>query len=100
MSLELIKADIHRIGGATYQNDEGNCVFVFDGDDDAYGVERIFLRNLLKLFGEQYGVISEDEYIDENNEISIHVTTNLPWVEYMKEREQKTEDSHEIWSPN
>lgn len=44
MYLKLIKSDIHRIGGATYHNDDGNCVFVFYGDDDAYGIERIFLR--------------------------------------------------------
>lgn len=39
MNLELLKSDIHRIGGATYHNDDGNCVFVFYGDDDAYGTQ-------------------------------------------------------------
>ena len=61
MHLQLIKSDIHRIAGTTYHNDEGNCVFVFDGDDDAYGIERIFLRNLLMLFGEQYNIVTEAE---------------------------------------
>lgn len=88
MYLELLKSDIHRIGGATYQNDEGNCVFVFYGDDDAYGIELIFLRNLLKLFGEQYKVISEEEFIDEKDEFTIYLTTNLPWEMYC----DKTED--------
>lgn len=90
MYLELIKSDILRIGGAAYHNDEGNCVFVFYEDDDAYGIEYIFLRNLLQLFGQQYRIISEDEYIDEEEGLVIHLTTNLPWKEYMKAREQKS----------
>ena len=89
MYLELIKSDILRIGGAAYHNDEGNCVFVFYEDDDAYGIEYIFLRNLLPLFGQQYRIISEDEYIDEEEGLVIHLTTNLPWKEYMEVFEQK-----------
>lgn len=88
MHLELIKSDIYRIGGTTFQNDEGNCVFVFDGDDDAYQIEYIVLRNLLQLFGPQYRITSEDEYIDETEELSTHLTTNLPWEEYMKEKKK------------
>ena len=84
MYLQLIKSDIHRIG-ATFHNDEGNCVFVFYEDDVAYQIEYIVLRNLLQLFGPQYRIISEDEYIDETEGLSIHLTTNLPWKEYMKE---------------
>ena len=90
MHLELIKSDIHRIGGATYQDDEGNCVFVFYEDDVAYQIEYIFLRNLLKLFGEQYRITSEDEYVEEGDELVIHLTTNLPWKEYMEVYEQKS----------
>lgn len=91
MNLKVIKSDIHRIGGATYHNDDGNCVFVFYGDDDAYGIERIFLRNLLKLFGEQYKVVSEEEYVNDKFEPTIYVTTNLPWEMYMSE-ETKLQD--------
>ena len=90
MHLELIKSDIHRIGGATYQDDEGNCVFVFYEDDVAYQIEYIFLRNLLKLFGEQYRITSEDEYVEEGDELVIHLTTKLPWKEYMEVYEQKS----------
>lgn len=89
MNLELIKSDILRIGGAAYQNDEGNCVFVFYEDDVAYGVEYIILRNLLPLFGERYRITSEDEYVEEGDELVIHLTTNLPWKEYMDVFEQK-----------
>ena len=45
----------------------------------------------LKLFGEQYKVVSVDEYIDEKDEISTYVTTNLPWEMYMSE-ETKLQD--------
>jgi hypothetical protein len=90
MNFELIKSDILRIGGTTYQNDEGNCVFVFYEDDVAYGVEHIILRNLLPLFGEQYRITSEDEYVEEGDELVIHLTTNLPWKEYMEVYEQKS----------
>ena len=92
MYLKLIKSDIHRIGGATYHNNDGNCVFVFYGDDDAYGIERIFLRNLLKLFGDQYKVVSEEEYVNDKFEPTTYVTTNLPWKEYCEATEQKTEE--------
>lgn len=88
MCLKLFKSDIRYIGGATYHNDEGNCVFVFYGDDDAYGIERIFLRNLLPLFGEQYRIVSEDEYIDKRDNIVIHITTNLPWEMYCEKTEE------------
>ena len=77
MYLQLLKSDIHCIGDTIYPNDEGNCVFVFDGNLDAFGIKRIFLRNLLPMFGEQYRIISEDEY-----ECSIYLTTNLPWEMY------------------
>ena len=91
MNFELIKSDIHRIGGAAYHNDEGNCVIVFYEDDVAYQIEYIFLRNILKLFGDQYRITSEDEYVDEKEGLSIHLTTNLPWDIYMAEDEAMTD---------
>lgn len=39
--LKLLKSDIHSIADTIYQ-ENGNCVFVFDGDLDAFGLERIF----------------------------------------------------------
>jgi len=84
MYLELIKSDIRRIGSAAYENDEGNCVFVFNGGI-VYQIEYIFLRNILKLFGQQYRIISEDEYIDAKNRMTIFLTSNLPWEMYMAE---------------
>ena len=96
MSFELLKSDIHRIGGATFKNEDGNCVFVFYEDDVAYQIEYIFLRNILKLFGQQYRITSEDEYVDANEGLSIHLTTNLPWKEYLKESEQKDGKDTEV----
>ncbi len=93
MNLELLKSDIHRIGGTIYQNDEGNCVFVFSEDDVAYQIEYIFLRNILKLFGQQYRITTEDEYIDEKEGLVIQLTTNLPWEMFMAEEiKLKTEE--------
>ena len=85
MSFELLKSDIHRIGGATFKNEDGNCVFVFYEDDVAYQIEYIFLRNILKLFGQQYRITSEDKYYDERGKIVTYLTTNLPWAMYMAE---------------
>lgn len=76
--LKLLKSDIHSIADTIYQED-GNCVFVFDGDLDAFGLKRIFLRNLLQLFGEEYVIVSEDEYWDDKDQVSIYLFTNLPW---------------------
>ena len=85
MSFELLKSDIHRIGGSAFHNDEGNCVLVFYEDDGDYQVEYIFLRNILKLFGQQYRITSEDKYYDERGKIVTYLTTNLPWAMYMAE---------------
>lgn len=87
--IKLKKSDLHRIGGAVYQNDDGNCVFVFYDDCNDYGVEYIILRNLLLLFGEQMRIVSEDEYIDENEGLSILLTTNLPWGTFLKIEEEE-----------
>ena len=67
MNLDLEKDDLHYIGDSTYPNDDGNCVFVFY---EAFGISRILLRNLLKLFGENYVILSEDEYVEEDEGIS------------------------------
>ena len=83
MELQLEKNDLLYIGSTVYQN-EGTCVFVFDDADSAYGVERIFLRNLLKLFGEDYVILLEEEFWDEEDRASMHVFTNFPWDEYMR----------------
>ena len=85
MNLSTTKSDIRFIGDSVCPNDNGNCVFVFYGDHDAYGIEYIFLRNILKLFGQQYRITSEDEYFDEKEGLVIHLTTNLPWEMFMAE---------------
>lgn len=90
MSFELLKSDIRRIGGSAYHNDEGNCVIVFYDDDAAYQVEYILLRNILRLFGQQYLITSEDEYPNDRGELAIHLTTNLPWAMYMSDDETMT----------
>lgn len=89
--LKLLKSDIHSIADTIYQED-GNCVFVFDGDLDAFGLKRIFLRNLLQLFGEEYVIVSEDEYWDDKDQVSIYLFTNLPWEMYMNPTKANDEE--------
>lgn len=89
--LKLLKSDIHSIADTIYQED-GNCVFVFDGDLDAFGLKRIFLRNLLQLFGEEYVIVSEDEYWDDKDQVSIYLFTNLPWEMFESATKANDED--------
>ena len=89
--LKLLKSDIHSIADTVYQED-GNCVFVFDGDLDAFGLKRIFLRNLLQLFGEEYVIVSEDEYWDDKDQVSIYLFTNLPWEMFENATKANDED--------
>lgn len=89
--LKLLKSDIHSIADTIYQ-EEGNCVFVFDGDLDAFGLKRIFLRNLLQLFGEEYVIVSEDEYWDDKDQVSIYLFTNLPWEMFESATKANDED--------
>ncbi len=92
MSIKLLKSDIHRIGDTVYQNDKGNCVFVFDGNLDAFGIQYIILRSLLLLFGDDYRIVSEDEYWDEKDQVSIYLFTNLPWELFVKAGQEDTEE--------
>ena len=89
--LKLLKSDIHSIADTVYQED-GNCVFVFDGDLDAFGLKRIFLRNLLQLFGKEYVIVSEDEYWDDKDQVSIYLFTNLPWEMFENATKANDED--------
>lgn len=89
--LKLLKSDIHSIADTIYQED-GNCVFVFDGDLDAFGLKRIFLRNLLQLFGKEYVIVSEDEYWDDKDQVSIYLFTNLPWEMFENATKANDED--------
>lgn len=90
MNFELLKSDIRRIGDSAYHNDDGYCVIVFYDDDAAYQVAYILLRNILRLFGQQYQITSEDEYPNDRGELAIHLTTNLPWAMYKSEDETMT----------
>ena len=80
MFLEVEKEDLLYIGDSSYQSDDGNCVFVFY---DAFDIGRILLRNLLNMLGNQYRILAEEEYVDEQEGLIIHFFTNLPWDVYM-----------------
>lgn len=76
MNVEVIKEDIKRIGHTTYSED-GNTAIICDGD--SYNLEAILLRNILKCFGEEYKILSETDY----GEDDILIITNLPFETYM-----------------
>ena len=82
MNLNLEKGDLRYIGDTVYQNDDGNCVFCFDEENCAYGIYRILLRNLLKMVDRQYRILSEEDYVDDQDRITTEITTNLPWGKY------------------
>ena len=76
MNLELTKEDIKNIGHTTF-NEDGNTDFICDGT--TYNIESILLRNILKCFGDEYKMLSTEDY----NKNDILIKTNLPFEEYM-----------------
>ena len=75
MNLEVLKKDIKRIGHTTY-NENGNAAFICNGDTS--NIEAILLRNILKCFGDEYEIMSEEDY-EGNDEFEIVFYTNLPF---------------------
>ena len=84
MELELYKEDIMKLGDAIFPMKDCVVIEIFSSDDTVW-ITEILLRNVLKLFGEDYKVISFDELTPEDdNEVevaSMFFVTNLPWKE-------------------
>ena len=84
MELELYKEDIMKLGDAIFPMKDCVVIEIFSRDDTVW-ITEILLRNVLKLFGEDYKVISFDELTPEDdNEVevaSMFFVTNLPWKE-------------------
>lgn len=90
MEITVTKTDILNIGHTIF-NENGNTAIVCK----VYcsGIESIFLRNILKCYGEEYTIIDEydswDE--DENDEVikgteDIVFVTNLPYEMFLEIR--------------
>ena len=84
MNLEVKKEDIRKIGHTWYNKDgflEITC------DCETANIEEILLRNILKCFGEEYHIVSAEDFIwqeDDYNEwdFDIEFITNLPYEKY------------------
>lgn len=84
MDFDLRKSDIHRFGHTAFQ-EGGKLVIVYDVNDDAYHIGIILLRNVLKLFGNEYRITKTDEWFEDDDfqKGDIWVYTNLPWDVFM-----------------
>ena len=85
MELELYKEDILKIGEYIVSI-EGNVGITVDAYDNSLGLKEIILRNILKLYGNQYTVLRVDDYAARQKRritevISLVIVTNLPLEE-------------------
>ena len=78
--LEVQADDIERIGGTTFGGDDGFTHILCDLS--TANIEEILLRSILKCFGEEYRIMSIDDWTWENGDEQIEFTTNLPWEAY------------------
>ena len=86
MNLDLIKEDLLRIGGTSYEKNGFLCIIC---NIETANIEEILLRNILKLFGE-YEIIETNDFAwseedAENGESDIEMLTNMPIEVYNKE---------------
>ena len=84
MKLEVEKEDIMKIGYTGYKED-GFLAIICNGD--TANIEEILLRTILKCFGEEYHIVSAEDYIweeDDHDEwdFDIEFITNLPYEKY------------------
>lgn len=88
MNIEVVKEDISKIGNAQWGDDNGNMLITCDLA--TANIEEILLRNILKCFGEEYKIVSSEDFItedclDENGEVDlvkikeVVFETNLPF---------------------
>lgn len=77
MNVQVEKTDIKKIGNTAY-NEDGFLAIICDSD--TANIEEILLRNILKCFGEEYKVISAEDFEWDGVEgCDICFTTNLPY---------------------
>ena len=84
MTIEVEKEDIRKIGNV-WSNENGFLAIICDGE--TANIEEILLRNVLKCFGEEYHIVSAEDFIwDEDDyderDFDIEFITNLPYEKY------------------
>lgn len=85
MNIQVEKEDIRKIGNV-WSNEDGFLAIICNGD--TANIEEILLRSILKCFGEEYHIVSSEDYIWQDNDgeevYDIQFTTNLPYDIYME----------------
>lgn len=77
MNVQVEKNDIKKIGNTAY-NEDGFLAIICDSD--TANIEEILLRNILKCFGEEYKIVSAEDFEWDGVEgCDICYTTNLPY---------------------
>ena len=84
MTIEVEKEDIRKIGNVWY-NENGYLAIICNGD--TANIEEILLRSILKCFGEEYHIVSAEDFIWEEDDydewdFDIEFITNLPYEKY------------------
>lgn len=81
MNIEVTKKDIKRIGNTLQGDENGNTCIVCDGETSS--IEEILLRSILKCFGEEYKILSSNDFVwnegDPMEKWDIEFHTNLPF---------------------
>ena len=60
MTIEVEKEDIRKIGNV-WSNENGFLAIICNGD--TANIEEILLRTILKCFGEEYHIVSAEDFI-------------------------------------
>ena len=84
MNIQVEKEDINKIGYTGYK-ENGFLAIICNGD--TANIEEILLRSILKCFGEEYHIVSSEDYIWEEDDydewdFDIEFITNLPYEVY------------------
>ena len=73
--------DIDKIGNTHFKDEDTGYLSIIC-DINTVSIEEIFLRSILKCFGEQYVITDTEDYfwtdVDENEVCDILIKTNLP----------------------
>ena len=85
--VEVQASDIKKIGMAANASRKGTTIIFCDLSTSS--IEEIFLRSILKCFGDQYQIIDQGDFEGDNGEQYIEYETNLPWELYKSSYKMK-----------
>lgn len=82
-TIEVCKEDIKKIGGSAHEKDGFLTIIC---DINTSNIEEIFLREILKCFGDEYYITESNDFYwkdDKIDDCGIEFKTNLPWEIYL-----------------